>query len=184
MHDFHAVILGNGKKDGSKPRKPGLVGSEMESLRQAANRGEISFTTLMPDTPEPHGPPPKGYPFALVIGDDPEGPSLGPSRFPAAVSDYIRQAYLVAVYSGIGAPGVYDLTTRAAIEANRVVVIVQTQVEHHAEWIAFIRGIEPQMTILEGHPETNVRMLFAKPLPPASPSNRAGGRPSNERKTR
>jgi hypothetical protein len=164
------------------PTKPHeLNGDELDSLWAAADRGEVSTVTILQGGTQPP-PVPRG-PCVLIVGDDPEeGGSKGPDAFPTGLRDYLREASGVGVYSGIGAGSIYDLFLKSTKQFNRPTIIIQTQVEHHDQWLAFVKRLEPDMPMIEAHPDRGMVPVNIPDAPTPGASRQQ--RRASERKQR
>ena len=82
----------------------------MAPILEAVARGDIKFQMIMPHSGAPDTP--AAGPTVVVVGDDPDGSSRGPTAFHAGVVDYIRAADLISVYSGRGGGAMYEQFAR------------------------------------------------------------------------
>jgi hypothetical protein len=89
-----------------------------------------------------------GRPWIAIVGDDNEV-SYGPCRYyREGLRRLAKLADGLAVYSGAASVEFYALfATTAALDAN--VLVIETQLAHHAEWSEFLRGAAPQAAHLD-----------------------------------
>ena len=178
----NTVIFGNGRdfKPVVTDAPPDAIDDEMAPLFKAAGRGDIGLIML---TQDGFPLPPlssERYPLVLVVGDDPIGFSKGPSGFPGELAEYIRASSGVIVYSGLGAGAAYETAVKLAMKGGHPVVLIQTQVEKHERWVSFVKKAEPQMPIMEIHPDRGFGSIEA----PAMYRQQRRASTRKERKTR
>ncbi len=89
-----------------------------------------------------------GRPWIAIVGDDNEV-SYGPCRYDReGLRRLAKLADGLAVYSGAASVEFYALfATTAALGAN--VLVIETQLAHHAEWSEFLREAAPQAAHLD-----------------------------------
>ena len=89
-----------------------------------------------------------GRPWIAIVGDDNEV-SYGPCRYDReGLRRLAKLADGLAVYSGAASVEFHVLfAATAALGAN--VLVIETQLAHHAEWSEFLRGAAPQAAHLD-----------------------------------
>jgi hypothetical protein len=89
-----------------------------------------------------------GRPWIAIVGDDNEI-SHGPNGYDReGLRRLATRAQGLAVYSGAASVEFYALfATTAALGAN--VLVIETQLAHHAEWSEFLREAAPQAAHLD-----------------------------------
>jgi hypothetical protein len=94
-------------------------------------------------------PPPQdiGRPWIAIVGDDNEV-SYGPCRYDReGLRRLAKLADRLAVYSGAASVEFYALfASTAALGAN--VLVIETQLAHHAKWSEFLREAAPNAAFL------------------------------------
>jgi len=91
--------------------------------------------------------------IAFVVDDEgPAGSALGPSRFNEEdLTSLLMCATHLAVYSGLGEERFYKMLALPTQIGGRVVV-VETQVERHHEWVAEVKRVS-KAPLLVIHPD-------------------------------
>jgi hypothetical protein len=151
-----ASPVGHGRQPVSAVRRltpAGAVRLCIASLAHAplveAMRAGVAILWIWPD--QRFAPPLQeaiSRPWIAIVGDDNEV-SYGPCRYyREGLRRLAKLADGLAVYSGAASVEFYALfATTAALDAN--VLVIETQLAHHAEWSEFLRGAAPQAAHLD-----------------------------------
>src|SRR5262249_46242618 len=92
--------------------------------------------------------------WLALVGDDdgPDGSTVGPTGFHRRdLESLLREATHIAVYSASGDPRPYAVFALAAGLGGRVVVI-ETQVGRHDEWVAEAKRLSSVRVVMQIHP--------------------------------
>lgn len=117
-------------------------------LVEAMKAGVKLFLIWHGDRIAPAPPQDIGGPWIAIVGDDNEV-SYGPCRYDReGLRRLAKLADGLAVYSGAASVEFHALfAATAALGAN--VLVIETQLAHHAEWSEFLREAAPQATHLD-----------------------------------
>ncbi len=89
--------------------------------------------------------------WVCVVGDD-EATSGGPRAFDeTSLIQAAQCATHACVYSGPADPRCYAMFAAAAALGGRV-LLIETQIRHHAEWSRFVRRFAPEAAYLDVTP--------------------------------
>jgi hypothetical protein len=96
------------------------------------------------------------HPWVAIVGDD-LARSVGPSAFNAKGARRLARASKgIVVYSGAAERRIYATACLVALMTRGGVLMVETQVPHHAAWYEAVRAWAPDVPLLDVSPIAGV----------------------------